>query len=233
VIFEKFKERSHKPERLDTGEYTPDEYALWQKEMAIIHRFFGERRALRNSLIADIRRSGSQPVSILDVGAGSGDLLRHVRNNVDVESSFLVGIEIGLKAAKSIQEEDILAVRADATKLPFPERSFDYTFCTLMLHHLGDEAAIDILREMERVTRRRIFVVDLERSALSYYLYRALGSVFLQDFTLHDGSLSIRRSFTRDELNALGKRAGLSNFKVRGSAIGRLIASAGSTNGGK
>ena len=231
MIFGKFKDRSDKLERLDTGDYTADEYALWQKEMAFIHRFFGEKRALRKSLIADIHGSGSRAVSVLDVGAGSGDLLREVRKQV--EPKLLVGIEIDREAAASIKGEKILAVRADAAKLPFSERSFDYTFCTLMLHHLSDDAAIDLLHEMERVTRRRIFVVDLERNALSYYLYRALGRVFFQDFTLHDGALSIRRSFTRDELRALGNRAGLRNFKVRSSAVGRLIASAGTLNGGE
>ena len=233
MIFRKFKDRSHKPERLDTGDYTADEYALWRKEMAFIHRFFGEKRALKNSLVADIRRCGSRPVSVLDVGAGSGDLLRNVRNSVDVEPNLLVGIEIGHDAALSIHKGGILAVRADAATLPFAKRSFDYTFCTLMLHHLSDEAAIELLREMDRITRRRIFVVDLERSALSYYLYRALGRVFLQDFTFDDGSLSIRRSFTRGELTSLGKQAGLRNFKVTNSAVGRLIASAGTLNGGE
>jgi ubiquinone/menaquinone biosynthesis C-methylase UbiE len=233
VILEKFKDRCDTLERLDTGDYTAEEYALWQKEMAFMHRFFGEKRALRNSLVADIRRRGSQPVSILDVGAGSGDLLRDVRKRVDVEPNLLVGIEIGHEAAISIQRDGILAVRSNSAELPFDDRSFDYTFCTLMLHHLNDESAADLLREMDRVTRRRLFVVDLERRALSYYLYRAFGRVFLQDFTLHDGSLSIRRSFTRSELTALGKRAGLPNFKVRNSAVGRLIASAGIGNGGE
>ena len=232
MIFEKFKKRSHKLERLDTGDYTANEYALWQKEMSLIHRFFGERRALRNSLVADIRRCRSGRVSILDVGAGSGDLLRAVRENVDVDPHLVVGIEIDHEAALAIQDKGVLAVRSDAAKLPFAARSFDYAFCTLMLHHLSDDAAIDLLREMDRVTQRRIFVVDLERKALSYYLYRALGRVFFQDFTVHDGSLSIRRAFTRAELYALGERAGLSNFKVRNSAIGRLVASAGARDGG-
>jgi ubiquinone/menaquinone biosynthesis C-methylase UbiE len=231
VIFEKFKVRSHEPERLDTGDYTADEYGLWQKEMAFIHRFFGEKRALRNSLIADIRRSGSRSVSILDVGAGSGDLLRDVNKKIDVEHKLLVGVELGHEAAASIQADGVLAVRSNAASLPFADHSFDYTFCTLMLHHLSDEAAIDLLREMERITRFRLIVVDLERSALSYYLYRAFGRVFLQRFTFDDGSLSIRRSFTRNELTSIGKQAGLTNFEVRNSAVGRLVASAGAING--
>ena len=233
MIFEKFKERSHKLERLDTGDYTAEEYARWQKEMALIHRLFGERRALKNSLVAEIRRSGSQLVSILDVGAGSGDLLHEVCKNVEVEPSLLVGIEIGEDAAAAIRENGLLAIRADAAQLPFADHSFDYTFCTLMLHHLSDEAAIQLLREMHRVTRSRLFVIDLNRSALNYYLYRALGRVFLQKFTFDDGSLSILRSFRRNELDQLGARAGLPNFKVEASAVGRLIASAGTRNGGK
>jgi len=233
VIFEKFKERCHKSERLDTGDYTPDEYQLWQKEMAFIHRFFGEKRALRNSLIADIRRSGSQSVSILDVGAGSGDLLRDIRHNLKAERMLLVGLEIGHEAAVAIRRNGLLAVRSDAAHLPFKDQSFDYTFCTLMLHHMSDEAAIQLFREMHRVARRRMFVIDLKRSALSYYLYRTFGKVFLQQFTFEDGSLSIRRAFTCDELGTLGVRAGLPNFTVENSAIGRLIASAGRMNGGK
>ena len=32
-MFEKFRHRSHELERLDTGDYTADEYARWQREM--------------------------------------------------------------------------------------------------------------------------------------------------------------------------------------------------------
>ena len=230
-MFEKFRERSYDPERLDTGDYTAEEYALWQRELSLIHSFFGEKRAIRNSLIADIRSSGFRSVSILDVGAGSGDLLRHINQRVDFEQKLLVGMEIGHAAARSIHADGILAVRSTGT-LPFADHSFDYTFCTLLLHHLSDEAAVDLLREMHRITRRKLFVVDLERSAVSYYLYRALGRVFLQEFTFYDGSLSIRRSFTRSELRSIGKQAGLEDFTVRNSAVGRLAASAGASNGG-
>jgi len=231
-MFGKFKVRSKDLERLDTGDYTSDEYALWQKELAFIHRFFAEKRALRNSLIADIGRSGSHSVSVLDIGAGSGDLLRHVDKKIHVDQKLLVGVEIGHDAAIAIQADGVLAVRSAAGTLPFADQSFDYTFCTLLFHHLTDEAAIDLLREMERITRLKLFVVDLERSAVSYYLYRALGRVFLQEFTFYDGSLSIRRAFTRNELSSIGRQAGLADFKVRNSAVGRLVASSGTRNGG-
>src|SRR5207249_5120018 len=78
-MFERFAQRSHKPERLDTGDYTREEYAKWQREMWFIHRLFGEVRALRRSLMKALRSNGSDRISILDVGAGSGELLRKIK----------------------------------------------------------------------------------------------------------------------------------------------------------
>ena len=72
-IFDKFATRSERLERLDTGDYTPREYAKWQQEMRFIHRVFGELRALKNSLVREVLASGEGRVSILDVGAGSGE----------------------------------------------------------------------------------------------------------------------------------------------------------------
>jgi len=231
VIFRKFKERSLELERLDTGDYDEHEYARWHKEMWFIHRLFGEVRALRRSLLADINREKLTDFSILDVGAGSGGLLQMLEGNRPGKAQTLVGIEVDQEAVRSIYQKGLIAVRANALGLPFADRSFDYAFSTLLLHHLNDDAAIKLLQEMQRVARRRIFVIDLERRASSYYLYRLFGRILFQQFTFDDGLLSIRKSFTRQELLDLGEKAALPNFRVQTSAIGRLIASAGEKNG--
>lgn len=230
-MLREFRQRSLELERLDTGDYNEHEYARWQKEMWFIHRIFGEVRAVRRSLLADIKRNKLKNISVLDVGAGSGGLLQALRRNGLGKAQALVGIEVGQEAARSINQKGLTAVRANALRLPFADRSFDYAICTLFLHHLNDGAAMRLLKEMQRVARKRIFVIDLERRASSYYLYRLLGRVLLQRFTFDDGSLSIHRSFTRQELRELGRKAGLPNFEVTNSAIGRLIASSSVENG--
>jgi len=96
-----------------------------------------------------------------------------------------------------------------------------------VLHHLEDVAAVRLLREMNRVARFSIFAVDLNRDPLAYYTYRLLGKLLLQPLTLHDGSLSILKSRTRDELKELAAAAGLSNVKVVASRVNRLVLSAG------
>jgi ubiquinone/menaquinone biosynthesis C-methylase UbiE len=226
-MFEKFRTRSNQLERLDTGDYTPDEYARWQREMWWIHRLFGELRALKHTLLNEIQRRGERSVSVLDVGAGSGELLAELSKWTKGKSAFFVGLEMAPEAAGAIMCKGITAVRADGEKLPFADGSFDYVFCTLVLHHLDDEAAVNVLAEMSRVANKRIFAIDLNRDPVPYYLYKYLGRLFLQPFTIEDGALSILRSRTESELMKLAGKAGLRDAKVEHFKANRLVLSAG------
>lgn len=221
-MFTSFASRSHETERLDRGEFTAAEYARWHREMWFIHRLFGEAKALRRALVSDASQATSR-ISILDIGAGSGSLLGYLRNRLSRGDVVSVGLEMSHEAAGRISQKGHFGVRGSALDLPFADRSFDYVFCTLFLHHLSGSEAIDLIREMRRVTRKKLIVVDLERSAASYVAFRTLGTFFLQRFTLDDGSLSIKRAFSQPEIEELARGSGLTNFKVERSAIGRLI----------
>ncbi len=229
-MFPDLTERSLELERLDTGDYTGAEYALWQREMYFINRFLGDTRALRVAITDLLNESISTPLSILDVGAGSGELLA-ATNEMTHRQGFLVGAELDRNATKTIAARDnIFAVRADALELPFADSSFDVVVCSLFMHHLPDEAAIRMLKEMSRVARRQFVVIDLHRHQAAHFLYRMFGRILLQRFSLDDGSLSIRRSFRPKELAELAKQAGLSNAVVKRRAMFRLVLS-GSKNG--
>ena len=225
-MFGRFAARSTETERLDRGEYTADEYGRWRKEMFFIHRIFGEVRALRQSLVKEIQTLPSSSVSVLDVAAGSGDLLSYLRDRTPHKDISVVGAECSAEATKWISSKGITAVRCDALQLPFAADSFDFVFCTLFLHHLNEIDAAELLRQMARVARLRFFVIDLDRRPLPYYAYKILGSVFLQPFSRDDGALSILRSYREDELKHLAERAGVRNVEVRHSAVNRLILSA-------
>lgn len=224
-MFERFKSRSLELERLDTGDYTPEEYVRWQQEMKYIHRFFGEERALKRTLFKDLEADRIEMPAILDVGAGSGGLLRQLTTWIDDRRSMFVGCELNETAARSINTDGVFGVQCDAMKLPFGDDSFDYAYCSLFLHHLEDDDAKRLITEMGRVASRRIYIIDLDRSALAYYAYKLFGRFVLQKFSLEDGSLSILRSRTLDELKQLGEKGGLQNVKVERSFINRLILS--------
>ncbi len=152
-------------------------------------------------------------------------MLSELRKWTADRDAFLVGAEINAAAAAEIRDANINAVRCNALRLPFADNSFDYVFCSLFLHHLGDESAVELLREMGRVAANGIFVIDLNRNATAYYFYKFIGGLFLQKFTRDDGALSILRSFTAEEMYALAENAGLYDIKVERSTANRLILS--------
>lgn len=230
-MFERFQERSYELEHLDKGDYTPEEYERCIAELRFVNQYLGDARALRRTLLAEIEREGLRSFSLLDVGAGSGELLRVVAGwaNQGKRRAHLVGLELNALSAKAILRESVAfdsisAVRGDALRLPFDDGQFDYAICSLITHHFKDEGVVCVLRELRRVARRRILVIDLHRHALAYFLYTTVGRLFLHNRLIReDGALSILRSFRPAELHRLALSAGLSNVHVRRCFPFRLV----------
>src|ERR1044071_7673906 len=132
-MFERFKQRSYKLEDIDTGYYTPEEYEDCIGELQLVNRWMGDAHSLRTTLFREVEAQSLRSFSVLDVGAGSGELLRVVAAWArETKREFQgVGLELNERSAESINEEserfdEITAVRGDALKLPFADAQFDY-----------------------------------------------------------------------------------------------------------
>jgi ubiquinone/menaquinone biosynthesis C-methylase UbiE len=237
-MLEKFRHRSYELENLDKGTYTPEEYEGALVELRRINEWLGDAEALRDSLLKEIAGRNLQSFSVLDVGAGSGELLRVAAAwaREAKRKATLIGVELNERSANAILEEsvdypEISSVRGNGLTLPFPDKSFDYAIQSLTLHHFDDDGATNILREMARVAARGIYVIDLHRNPVAYFFYTTIGRLFLHNRLIReDGALSILRSFIPEEMEAVGQKAGLKDFKVEKHFPSRLILSA-STNG--
>ncbi len=231
MLFSVFEQRSDKLERMDTGDYTPEEYERCLAELVFINRFLGDAAALKNTLLRDVQSEDLRNFSVLDVGAGSGEMLRAIAKFARKRNrkSNLCGLELNARSARAVLEEsriyaEISAVRGNALCLPFADNAFDYTICTLFTHHFKDENVVKILREMARVSRRKIFVVDLHRHKTAYALYKIFCTAFgISDFVRGDGSLSILRAFKKEELENLAIKANLSKISVERHFPFRLV----------
>jgi ubiquinone/menaquinone biosynthesis C-methylase UbiE len=233
-MFERFKRRSYKLEHIDTGNYTPEEYEGCIGELQIVNRWMGDSHTLKATLLREIDATSLQRFSILDVGAGSGELLRVTAawSRQTGRCFQAVGLELNERSAESINEEsnqfqEISSVRGDALDLPFVDSQFDYVMCSLFTHHFVEEQIVRIMREMSRVARRRIVIIDLHRHPVAYLLYTTLGKLILHNRLLrHDGALSILRSFKAEELLDLAQRAALEDVLVARHFPFRLVLSA-------
>lgn len=236
-MLDKFKQRSHRLEHIDTGNYTADEYEDCIGELQLVNRWMGDAYSLKATLLREVEAQRLKSFSILDLGAGSGELLRVAATwaRQTHRQMRAVGLEMNERMAESILEQserfdEISSVRGDALKLPFADAEFDYVICSLFTHHLLDDQVVQVLGEMGRVAKRRIFVIDLHRHPVAYFLYTTLGKIVLHNRLLrHDGALSILRSFKSDELLELAQRAGLRDIWIERHFPYRLVLSAAAT----
>jgi ubiquinone/menaquinone biosynthesis C-methylase UbiE len=154
-------------------------------------------------------------MTILDVATGSADVPRAVcswadRRGLDVR---VVGVDrhpVTLSIARRrTNDSRIELVRGDALDLPFGDDSFDYALCSMFLHHLGEDEAVTVMREVDRVSRRGVIVADLLRSrrALAWI---TLFTMFSNPMVKHDARVSVRQAFDRSEIERLRGQAGLS-----------------------
>jgi ubiquinone/menaquinone biosynthesis C-methylase UbiE len=225
-----FANRSYEPERLDTGEYTDAEYSLWLREMRRVNRLAGDGHALKRALADRPPLLSNGRISILDVGAGSGELLKIAKEALAPAETLLVGAELNPRAAKAIAfrrpEFGVHSVEANAIQLPFVDKAFDIVICSLFLHHLTEEQGMSLLDEMSRMAVQQIIAIDLHRHPLAYHLYHTFSPLFLQRLTVEDGSLSILRSYRPHELQRIAETARLREPTTRRSFPFRLVLTA-------
>lgn len=235
-MFSNFKTRSYELENIDRGTYTAEEYEGCIVELQLVNRWLGDSRAIVATLKSETRESKLDQISVLDVGAGSGELLRVIDDWTQKTRRHLhgVGVELNARSVQAILEESnsrIDAVQADALKLPFDNATFDFVICSLFTHHFVDDQVVQILKEMARVAKRKIIVIDLHRHPVAYLLYTTVGKLFLHNRLLReDGALSILRSFKSDELLALAKNARLREISVSRHFPFRLVLTAATEN---
>jgi 2-polyprenyl-3-methyl-5-hydroxy-6-metoxy-1,4-benzoquinol methylase len=92
---------------------------------------------------------------------------------------------------------------------------FDAIICSLFLHHLDENEASHLLRQMADSARYLLLVNDLERSRLGYVLATLGARALTRSRVVHvDGPLSVRAALSTTEALDLAERAGLKGSTV-------------------
>ena len=164
-----------------------------------------------------------KPLEIIDIACGGGDMLRAVAQwgQTCGRDLRLIGIDlnpdtVAIARARTPSGMPIEYRVGDA--LAATNTSADLIMNALFLHHLDDAQAADLLRWMQHHARLGWLISDLHRHALSYWGLRIITPALrMHRFVRHDGPASVARGWSRAELLALTRQAGLSpdRFQLR------------------
>ena len=219
------------PELMDAPVLDEAELARSLRDLRMVNRWLGGRRTILRRVGKLLAGTPPGRYRILDVATGSADIPLAVADHrwgggreVELTATDIHPQTLARARERVESHPRVRVERADALDLPYEDGAFHISLCSTALHHFEEVAAVQILREMARVSTLGIVVGDLRRSPLALLGARLLaGTVWRRSrFTRHDGPVSVRAAFTPAELLRLAERAGIREARARREPVFRV-----------
>ena len=221
-IFDGLKTRHLEMEMMDDPSLDPARHAQALRGLERINRWSASVRIVWPSIQALAREIQPKPLKVLDIATGAGDLPIGLWRR-GARSGFTLEIAGCDKSSVAVEHARQQAKRAAATVNFFEldaltgeiPSGYDLILCSLFLHHLSSDEALQLLRAMTQKAGRGILVNDLARSRTGLMLAYCGSRLLSQSKVVHaDAPQSVRAACTMEEVEALAKQAGLSGFSV-------------------
>jgi ubiquinone/menaquinone biosynthesis C-methylase UbiE len=220
-------------ELLDLPNHDTAELAANLRDIRTVNRLAGGvATVLRHlpGLLDDVPRD--RPAEILDLATGGGDIPRAVVTWADGQGRSL-RLTVTDRSPQILAEArrtlagvpGVTFSVCDARATPMPDRSFDVVLCSLALHHFAPGEAVQVLREMDRLSRIGFILNDIRRCLAGYVAAWGASRVATRNrLTRHDMPLSVLRAYTPDELQALLRQADILDATVTTHLLFRMAA---------
>jgi len=200
-------------ELLDDNRGTAAEIAASLADLRHVNNWFGGTHTTITLLRKVARRDSVRSLSVLEVGAGAGDVPLSAKRALEQE-----GIQLRItlldRAWSHLPANGTIALAGDALHLPFRDHAFDVVSSSLFAHHFEPTGLQLLMRESLRVCRRAVLINDLIRSRLHLGLVYLGLPLFRSRITWHDAPASVRRAYTEDEMHALLSQLPVSRLEI-------------------
>jgi 2-polyprenyl-3-methyl-5-hydroxy-6-metoxy-1,4-benzoquinol methylase len=214
--------RRLQPEVMDQPDLEQARHWHALRGLARINWLSGSAGILWPSIRQLAEEANAQPLRVLDVACGAGDLcialhhrasrrgLRLQLEGADISSQAL---DYARKRAETAGAK-VHFFQQDALAGDFPAE-YDMVYSSLFLHHLNEDQAVRLLKGMASAARRMILISDLRRSRPSWMAAYLMTRLLTTSDVVHtDGPRSVEAAFTPEEALSLANRAGLQNASV-------------------
>jgi len=226
MVIETRPRRPHGVEALDDRDLDNALAETMLGEIALTNVLFGGNAAVKYGLVKLMKgKSDSSHITILDVGAGAGDVTLRACDVLGRNRTAAIALDHHKTSARMCSAKGITPIVGDLRQLPLRPDSIDVAIVSMVLHHLPRPAAVALIAQLDAAARLGVVIADLKRSRLAAVGFDLAGRVLrLHEVTRRDGVLSIERGFTATELSNIIADAGVSRAAVHNRVGWRVVA---------
>jgi SAM-dependent methyltransferase len=199
---------------MDAPDFSGEELTESFRFIRFVNLLGGGRRVVVNELRRLVKTwPREQPLELLDVGCGAGDMARGLQSWAQAQGVRLrySGLErsphILAFARRSVAGPDIRFISGDLFDDDLPPA--DIITASMIFHHLDAPEVVQAIRHLVSRARVALLINDLERSWFAYLAGWLLSSMIHCPKARADALLSVRRGFTPGEMRDLLQQAGV------------------------
>ncbi|MGZ8558861.1 MAG: methyltransferase domain-containing protein [Chitinophagaceae bacterium] len=213
------RQRSYQKELMDGDDIPFEAMAQTLKELNIVNTRLGGH-AITVSGVKHLIK-GKESISICEIGCGGGDNLFAINNYCLKENipAHFIGIDLNPECIAFAKQQyprlPCQWICRDYALVNFGDRQPGIIFSSLFCHHFTDKQLVPMLKWLQQNSRKGFFINDLHRHWLAYYLIKYITKIFSKSYLVkNDASLSVARSFIKDDWRNLFKEAGINDYTI-------------------
>jgi SAM-dependent methyltransferase len=204
--------RFFEPEIMDDLNGPEDDLYRTLGQFVTVNFLFSRIRSLvKRYLLPHMRAQGNREIVCADIGAGGGDFAlwftkfcrkRGIRiKMLCIDHDPRV---VRFARRKCQGHDDIVFYEASAFSVDTMSGPIDYILSNHFLHHIDSSEIPSLLTKIHDTARCGFLINDLARSRLSYLGFTLFCQVFFRSkMSCHDGRLSIRKGFLKNDMAGL------------------------------
>ena len=228
------RRRHRQSELMDAPDLDPAQHVQALRALARVNRISGVAKRVWREVLhlsqGSLDRAMDQPIQLLDVACGGGDVIIDVAGRartagISLEAHGCDLSPVALEHARHEAERCSVPVNffsRDVVSEGLPA-GYDLVCSSLFHHHLSHKDAVGLLRNMAAASRC-VLVQDLLRGPIGYVLaWSGLRFLSRSEVARVDGPRSVRAAFSLLEVRAMAVEAQLTGAVIHRSWPERFV----------
>jgi len=222
-LFSRLDRRDRRPEIMDDPGLEPNRHISALRGLGRINSISRSAQMMWPELAALSATMPNRPIRVLDLASGGGDVTRRLSRlaqHTALPINFC-GLDCSSTAVSYAERQNQL----EGTQVEFRQLDLlhetwpddcDAIICSLFLHHLDNQQAIELLTRVAATNARLVLLNDLIRCRRGLFLAYLAGRLFTtSDVVRVDAVRSVRAAFTITEAAELVQQAGLTGATIQ------------------